>query len=183
MFQTWNVSAHLLDLFDAFGAEIMATEPECSALNFRSPALSCGAQGMAIAPSFKRPVRIRATQVSCRVGPSPCRRVPRPTLSPRWRTCSRGRKTGRSRGGVPRRRSEPDHGRPVLRGPPVDHITPEVEPLRRLPVEVCVSLLVVPYFAKVPHLSPKVALRTRIVLKRFARVMTYCESFGSRGAS
>src|SRR5919205_3950885 len=52
-------------------------------------------------------------------------------------------------------RSEPDHGRSVLRGPPVDHVTPEVEPLRCLPVEVCVGPLVVPYIRQCPSPFPK----------------------------
>src|ERR671910_1446109 len=42
-------------------------------------------------------------------------------------------------------RSEPDHGRHVLRRPPVYHVAPEVEPLRRLPVKVRVRLLIVAY--------------------------------------
>ena len=41
--------------------------------------------------------------------------------------------------------SEPHHGRPILCRPAVYHVAPEVEPLRRLPVEVRVRLLIVPY--------------------------------------
>ena len=40
--------------------------------------------------------------------------------------------------------AEPDHGRPVLRGPAVHHVAPEGEPLRRLPVETRVGVGVKP---------------------------------------
>ena len=59
----------------------MATEPECSALNRRSPALSWAAQGMAMAPTFKRPVR-----TACHSGTLPRRTI---TLSPRPTPISR----------------------------------------------------------------------------------------------
>ena len=63
-------------------------------------------------------------------------------------------------------RAEPDHGRPVLRRPPVYHVAPEVEPLRRLPVEGRVGLLVIAYVGHDTHLSPKVALQKGILLER-----------------
>ena len=128
------------------GPEIMATEPECSALNFRSLALSWGAQGMAMAPSFKRPVR-----TACHSGTLPRRTItlsPRPTPSSLRRVGEPVREDGEL-GEVEAAffaaGPEPDHGRPVLRGPSVYDVAPEVEPLRRLPVEARVGLLVIPY--------------------------------------
>src|SRR3712207_3664384 len=57
------------------GPETIIVEPECSARNFRSPERSWGAQGTAMAPSLRRPVRI-----ACHSGTLPRRTI---TLSPR----------------------------------------------------------------------------------------------------
>ena len=162
------------------GPEIIATEPECSALNLRSSERSCGAQGIAIAPSLSRPVR-----VACHSGTLPSSTI---TLSPRPTPISRAALANRSESleKSPKviRRSSPSSpsqimARPVF-APLVHHVASEVEPLWRLPGKPLVGGRVV---ADIGHGSSLLLFPARLPLRRILPGCGVIDALGEAGRS